>query len=129
MFHGLVLFLVVPLSSIVTLLALHEKQTFKCNSCEKAFRYKSNIYSHMKTVHEMQKNHKCECGREFTNSNNLKNHKKLVHEKQSKIYKCNSCETSFKLKNYLKEHIKNVHEKVKNFKCDICDKSFVSGSL
>ena len=41
-----------------------------------------------------------------------------------KIFKCDSCETSFKSKPNLRAHIEAVHEGKKPNKCDFCDAAF-----
>ena len=41
-----------------------------------------------------------------------------------KIFKCDSCETSFKSKTNLRKHIEAVHEGKKPNKCDFCDAAF-----
>ena len=43
---------------------------------------------------------------------------------QKGIYKCNTCYKVFGINYELKRHIKIDHEKVKNFKCQICNKLF-----
>ena len=53
----------------------------------------------------------------------LKIHIKAVHERL-KNHKCDLCDKAFSQASSLKTHIIGVHERLKNHKCDICDKAF-----
>ena len=50
-------------------------------------------------------------------------HIKSVHEKV-KNYKCDICDKAFSRYGALKIHVNSVHEELKNHKCDLCDKAY-----
>ncbi|CAG9764982.1 unnamed protein product [Ceutorhynchus assimilis] len=41
-------------------------------------------------------------------------------------YVCNICNKQFRVSQGLVRHLKETHERIKNFKCDICDRSFTT---
>ena len=49
--------------------------------------------------------------------------KKSVHEKL-KNYKCDLCDKKFSRSEHHKKHIASVHERQKNHKCELCTKAF-----
>ena len=54
---------------------------------------------------------------------NLNSHMESVHEKK-KPYKCEICDANFTEKQGMVSHTQSVHEGIKPFKCDICDATF-----
>ena len=83
----------------------------------------------MNDVHETKYfSFHCEfCESTFTKQRHLKSHISIIHENSSShSMKCSNCDISFKtLQNY-KNHLNVVHYKIKNYICDICDKSFAN---
>ena len=54
---------------------------FQCQRCPKKFSQRSNIESHMLTVHEGLKEHQCDqCVKTYAYKRDLKNHIMIVHE-------------------------------------------------
>ena len=56
----------------------------------------------------------------------------IKHPKSQDLFKCKKCTVKCKLctkdfskDNYLEVHMKTEHKEVENFKCEICDKTFV----
>ena len=47
-------------------------------------------------------------------------------KKPTKITKCLICNTNFNHKSSLYYHMQSVHNGIKNFACEICDKTFIS---
>ena len=58
----------------------------------------------------------------FDSKNKLNKHKIEAHSQQ---INCQYCDKVFKKNCDLEVHIKSQHETVKDYKCDLCDKSFV----
>lgn len=50
-------------------------------------------------------------------------HIKTIHS-DTRPYKCDECDKSFKTKDKLTRHISYIHSEFRNFKCNQCDKSF-----
>ena len=68
---------------------------------------------------------KCpECQKEISSKSNLRTHIKSVHE-QSRDYICNYCDKTFKTSSSLQAHTERFHEE-KRFKCDESLKMFGS---
>ena len=73
--------------------------------CNKKFAHKSNLVSHVKSVHEKLKNYICKyCGNSFGHSSSLKQHIRTLHE--GVIYKCDICDKTFNRTSSLNNHSK-----------------------
>ena len=101
-----------------------------CHICEKTFSKKSNLNTHIRTVHEEIKVFECaRCGRRFPALGDMERHVSSVHDK-IKPFKCPTCESRFARKDEMQNHCITVHEKIKRFRCEICDKRYsASGDL
>ncbi|XP_029934385.1 zinc finger protein 852-like isoform X2 [Myripristis murdjan] len=94
-----------------------EAQTlFKCNECEKAFRYKLSLDEHKRTHNQLY----CEVCRKV-----LRDPETLARHKASHTpFQCTLCEENFRLYKPLARHYENVHKLSRPFKCNHCPKSF-----
>ena len=89
----------------------------------------NNITHHVQTVHEGLGKFKCDkCIKFFTNKQALNKHIEAIHDGHRNYYKCEQCDKSFSQQSYVKLHVQYVHEGLRNFKCDICGKSFGKNS-
>ena len=71
-------------------------------------------------VHDGLKSDNCKfCNKRFRNKSYLKTHIRTVHE-GLKEHKCDLCGKGFRGYSYLKIHKTNVHDGVKSLKCDLC---------
>ena len=97
---------------------------FVCSDCPKAYNTKTDLTQHLK-IHGLTDNFKksCEeCGEAFTSKVLFHRHRRSHNPAGSKYkQKCKICDLYFV---WLGDHIKTVHEKVRNFVCEICNKSF-----
>ncbi|XP_055380830.1 zinc finger protein 501-like [Condylostylus longicornis] len=92
---------------------------FKCTFCERLFRKKSQMKTHMR-IHTNHRPYKCElCSSAFTVAANLKNHIVYKHT-DDKPFVCEyeGCNAKFKLYNLKKQHEKR--HLPANFQCEIC---------
>ena len=102
---------------------MKKKKHFQCNICESRFSQKSNLNTHVRSVHEKISSFKCIiCETSFTAKASLNSHLRSVHDQQ-KPFKCNTCDSSFARKDNLKTHIQSVHEK-NTIRCNICGSNF-----
>lgn len=99
--------------------------------CNKTFSRPSRLDTHMLS-HTGQRPFKCDlCDKDFTRNAHLKRHKQINHEGLkpcNQELKCDQCGSKFANKYSLKKHVKKTHE-VKQYFCDICDKSFHKNHL
>ena len=108
---------------------LHKK-SHVCNQCSFSTAYKSNLRSHIKTVHEKSPrirnsmeddkavSYYCDqCSFKTVYKGNLRSHVKTVHEKvrrnpKNTDFTCDQCSFTTLYRGNLKNHIKVVHEKI-----------------
>ena len=102
-----------------------EPQKFKCNTCQKCFKTRSTLKSHLKNVHIKQERYDCHlCEKSYTSGKTtLTRHIKAVHSKTKK-HECSICKKTFSYEENFRRHIRTVHENIKQFECDICKKCF-----
>lgn len=107
---------------------MHSKdKKFFCDECGESFSKKFQLAEHA-TIHSGSITYKCDkCVKSFTNLIKFKRHKK-THEKDSKCYSCpeSECSEVFDKWSLLCAHRRAKH--VTNYKCNHCNKSFLSKS-
>ena len=92
-----------------------------CEICDRAFRLKSNLKSHVE-IHMDEKKHKCVvCAKRFNTSSQLSMHKQT--HRTVKKFVCDLCGRGFKLRANLKEHVA-THLNEKRHECKVCGKRF-----
>ncbi|XP_021092099.1 PR domain zinc finger protein 5 isoform X3 [Heterocephalus glaber] len=132
-----------------------EKRPYNCEICNKSFKRLDQVGAH-KVIHSEDKPYKCKlCGKGFAHRNVYKNHKKthseerpfqcdeckalfrtpfslqrhlLIHNSE-RTFKCHHCDATFKRKDTLNVHIQVVHERHKKYRCELCNKAFVTPSV
>ena len=125
-------------------LLAHEKthsqtEVIKCDACNTEFKRLDYLRRHVKkcsgtkTENVKSRTFICqECGKSFNMRNNFNKHTKRHMDNNNykprmgkkDIFKCWDCGKCFNRNSNLKVHIKR-HIGVKDFSCNICDKSFV----
>ncbi|XP_054572740.1 PR domain zinc finger protein 5 [Eptesicus fuscus] len=132
-----------------------EKRPYRCEICSKSFKRLDQVGAH-KVIHSEDKPYKCKrCGKGFAHRNVYKNHKKthseerpfqceeckalfrtpfslhrhlLIHNSE-RTFKCHHCDATFKRKDTLNVHVQVVHERHKKYRCELCNKAFVTPSV
>ena len=105
----------------------HLNVTFKCDHCEKTFRSKNGLNSHMKSIH--LKSFACDvCQKCFNSEPNLRRHKASEHNLDA-LYKCEPCGKAYAWKDSLDYHIRSIHLK-EEYACKYCTLTYKGqGSL
>ncbi|XP_067118156.1 zinc finger protein 43-like, partial [Centruroides vittatus] len=99
----------------------NEERPFKCDICNKGFKWKEQV-KHHKTTHIEERPFKCDiCNKSFKLKGQLKSHQKTHSEEQP--FKCDICNQGFNCRSQLKSHQK-THSEEQPFECDICNESF-----
>ncbi|XP_021020655.1 PR domain zinc finger protein 5 isoform X3 [Mus caroli] len=132
-----------------------EKRPYNCEICNKSFKRLDQVGAH-KVIHSEDKPYQCKlCGKGFAHRNVYKNHKKthseerpfqcdeckalfrtpfslqrhlLIHNSE-RTFKCHHCDATFKRKDTLNVHVQVVHERHKKYRCELCNKAFVTPSV
>ena len=107
-------------------------KNFKCLSCEKSYSSRLDRNTHNLRVHKKPSDQICHvCGMKFHVIYDLTKHLSRVHgdAKNAKkiLENCDYCGKSFS-RCHLKDHIATVHEKQRNYRCEICSKSYTQRS-
>lgn len=91
---------------------------FKCQFCEKTYRYEKKLMRHVKTVHAKSLDHQClNCGIILSSDAKLLQHSKggkCANKRKrnvSKVYICGQCDETFNTKTCLKKHVSETHSK------------------
>ncbi len=111
--------------------ATEHKKTFNCQKCEKEFKTRANLNSHLKVHEEQSEVFHCPeigCQETFLYLRNLKNHARVAHDGHA--HQCQECENSYASRRGLARHVAAVHkgeeEKTKVKKCRRPMKSMAS---
>lgn len=95
-----------------------DKHCFKCDQCDKAFKYKSTLDSHKQTHNPLY----CHaCMKLVRDSDAL-----ALHKESHTPFQCNQCEENFPVFKALHKHYVDVHNPTEPFTCTHCQTTFVS---
>lgn len=94
------------------------KHCFRCDECDKAFKYKSTLDSHKQTHNPLY----CEvCMKLVRDSEAL-----AMHKESHTPFQCNQCEENFPVFKALHKHYIDVHNPTEPFTCPHCKTTFAS---
>ncbi|CAL9699651.1 unnamed protein product [Knipowitschia caucasica] len=95
-----------------------DKHCFKCDQCDKAFKYKSTLDSHKQTHNPLY----CHaCMKLVRDSDAL-----ALHKESHTPFQCNQCEENFPVFKALHKHYVDVHNLTEPYTCAHCQTTFVS---
>ena len=93
-----------------------------CVYCASAFRFPSDLKTHVRVVHEKCRDHKCpRCPAAFGEAGNLRAHVRTVHEKR-RDHKCPHCPSAFGKASHLNRHVRTQHH-ANNSHNEVADRS------
>lgn len=94
------------------------KHCFRCDECDKAFKYKSTLDSHKQTHNPLY----CEvCMKLVRDTEAL-----AMHKESHTPFQCNQCEENFPVFKALHKHYIDVHNPTEPFTCPHCQTTFAS---
>lgn len=96
---------------------------YRCNICEKAYQFKSDLKDHMIAHGENQKFQCDQCEKSYTRRKRLNDHVRFAHLNTVK-YICEYCSKPFRTKAHLLNHLRNVHENSGKYSCNYCEKRY-----
>ncbi|XP_013138097.1 PREDICTED: zinc finger protein 585A-like [Papilio polytes] len=105
------------------------KREYKCDICEKSFKTKSRLESHIVTHNSTlaRKLSFCTtCNVQYKNIYVFRNHLKNSANHSERTYECKECKKKFASKVYWRKHWEFYHLQKSQFKCEICNKLFIS---
>ncbi|KAF7656158.1 hypothetical protein LDENG_00045280 [Lucifuga dentata] len=94
------------------------KNCFKCEDCDKAFKYKSTLDSHKQTHNPLY----CEACMKLVRDEEALAMHKISHTP----FQCNQCEENFPVFKALHKHYIDVHNPAEPFTCTHCQTTFTS---
>ncbi|XP_076007732.1 uncharacterized protein LOC143001811 [Genypterus blacodes] len=94
------------------------KNCFKCDDCDKAFKYKSTLDSHKQTHNPLY----CEACMKLVRDEDALAMHKISHTP----FQCNHCEENFPVFKALHKHYIDVHNPTEPFTCTHCQMAFTS---
>uniref|UniRef100_A0A8C2LTC0 Zinc finger protein n=1 Tax=Cricetulus griseus TaxID=10029 RepID=A0A8C2LTC0_CRIGR len=104
-----------------------EDKPYQCKLCGKGFAHR-NVYKNHKKTHSEERPFQCdECKALFRTPFSLQRHL-LIHNSE-RTFKCHHCDATFKRKDTLNVHVQVVHERHKKYRCELCNKAFVTPSV
>lgn len=118
--------------SVVELEAHREKEhpaNFKCEECDQVVHSAKALLIHSR-AHQSLKPYVCEiCKRCYSQTSHLWQHMRF--HQGIKPFACphEGCEARYTIRPDLKDHIRKVHTRERPFKCSVCDKCFLTGSV
>ncbi|KAI4468423.1 zinc finger protein [Holotrichia oblita] len=102
---------------------------FKCEECGQVVHSAKALLIHSR-AHQSLKPYVCEiCKRCYSQTSHLWQHMRF--HQGIKPFACphEGCEARYTIRPDLKDHIRKVHTRERPFKCSVCDKCFLTGSV
>ena len=108
------------------------REEIDCQLCSQTFSV-GNLRWHILKEHCHNKVTKCSlCKQNFATKNDMENHIKQIHTKPTPFWTgvttstCSICHKEYK---DLYHHVKYFHKKIKNYKCNYCEKKFQARNM
>ncbi|XP_015585423.1 zinc finger protein 2-like [Cephus cinctus] len=100
---------------------------FPCDICGSLLPTANSLNAH-KRRHSGLRPYVCNiCGKSYTQSSHMWTHKRF--HMGVKPYACQYCDQRFTIKPDLADHTRKKHTRERPFKCDVCNKAFLTGSV
>lgn len=100
-------------------------KSYQCDQCTESYMYLGDLNRHKIIKHEAGLEYKCKtCDKKFRNKSNFKRHCTTVHKLVNESYKFDECNQGFTNLPVLNQHKTQCHDKDNRYKCGICNKCF-----
>ncbi|XP_055610746.1 zinc finger protein 28-like [Uranotaenia lowii] len=87
-----------------------ESATHRCKLCRKTFKFKINLFKHLRSEHQETRKHQCDaCEKSFSTARHLEEHKFYTHYKKP-LYRCTLCGKTFSTNTPSFYHRKKFHQ-------------------
>ena len=112
--------------------SIHLGMKYQCDSCECNYISQTALTNHIMVTHTKERTFFCDiCAKEFNSKSYLNQHI-LIHNpgyvppksKPKKPAWCDECGRDYSSRSGLNAHIDAMHKGLKNFICNLCDRSF-----
>ena len=95
--------------------------------CSRREVFKITTSRGVKSQNKIKQGEKMECDRchfKTFRKDNLRVHRKFVHKLGEKSFRCRQCPYAAPAKWHLKLHLEGVHDKIRDHKCEHCERAF-----
>ena len=107
---------------------LGDRCKYNCRYCESDFKYRNQLFHHVKTMHDGRQFACRQCQRSYASIGGLNEHVNKMHRQLAR-YRCETCGKGFMDRSRYYDHAA-AHTGVKQYTCSICEKKFMhNGSL
>lgn len=94
----------------------------KCDLCDKSFKNKQDLASHIRCHKDIRK-YMCDvCGKRFRSQSHMAYHRYAHFDERN--FHCDQCEQKFKSPHILRTHKNTVHSTVFRYECETCGRKF-----
>lgn len=101
---------------------------YSCTKCEASFATKRSLHAHQTT--HLEGSFKCDlCDKVFSSRMKKQYHEKTKHLGERRISNCPFCGVPFRSYYQRNQHLVKVHNSEAQYKCNVCDKSYIMKSL
>jgi len=104
--------------------AVYHGDEFQCEFCDKSFKHKGSLFTHVESTHKNEQ-HLCEeCSKVFKTKHDLRHHMKKIHSSEPFFkYPCIHCKQGAQTEEGLNNHVEKNH-KGKQHMCSVCSAMF-----
>ncbi|XP_063631016.1 zinc finger protein 37-like [Cydia splendana] len=109
------------------------ERLFKCSECDKSFKHKAILTTHVARVHTGKDDvmYCAQCNKQFKNAYSYNNHMKYSGQhvtSEMLTHNCTECSRVFPTGTMLRRHVESVHSDERRYECPVCHAMFKSST-